>query len=101
MKFFTTDAAGITLIDPAEAERLRILESVEMDADADFPEVFLAVQGGLVIGYRQGGYLSWEEEGELLRVAGPVDLPAAILAWNWAISGDMKSLLSLSWREID
>lgn len=101
MQFFTTDADGLTLVDPGEAQRRRILETVEEDADADYPEVYLTFADGLVLGYRQGGYLSWEESGELVRVAGPVNLQTAIKAWNYAVCGDLASLRALPWREAD
>ena len=40
MDFFTTDVYGLTHLSPGSVERERILASVAMESDADYPEVY-------------------------------------------------------------
>lgn len=78
-----------------------LLQSVLLDEDADFPEVYLTGKLGIVIGYRADGCLLWEEDGEVTRVVPHADLESAMRAWNMLIAGDQDGLESLDWRRID
>ena len=86
MEFFTTDINGVTQINPDAAVRRRVLASVE-DSDADYPEVYLSCGGGLSIGYRAGGWMTWEQDGEVVKTQSGVSLGKAGQIWNEAAKG--------------
>jgi hypothetical protein len=98
MEFFTTDLDGMTLINPPEEERRAILRSVLDDPDADYPEVYLTTDDGDVIGYRSGGVLFQEEDGEIVRIIPDVDLDTAARAWDCLAGGNADGLDSLPWQ---
>jgi len=97
MEFFTTDQDGVTLIEPDAEARSRILESV-LHSAADYPEVYLTHQRGVVLGYRSGGYLIREEDGEVIGVLSPASIETATQAWTSLATSDFDSLDSLPWR---
>jgi hypothetical protein len=97
MEFFTTDVEGVTLMNPGSHERLAVLQSVHEDPDADYPEAFLSGAGGIVLGYRAGGILSWEEEGEVRRFVKDITMEAAASAWTSLADGDTAALEQLDW----
>ena len=100
MEFFTTDLDGLTEINPTKARRREILQSVLEDCDADYPEVYLTIRNGPVIGYRQDGCLLWEEAGVVVRILPRVDLKEAQQAWSRAITGNWPALEALPWRDM-
>lgn len=101
MEFFTTDLNGITLINPGESERRAVLQSVLEEPEADYPEVYLTVRDGPVIGYRPGGTLFMEEDGEIVRIIRGADLDAACRVWNLLVAGDNDALEALPWEPFD
>jgi ribosomal protein L16 Arg81 hydroxylase len=101
LEFFTTDLDGITLVNPGEPERRRILESVTMESGSDFPEVYLSLEKGPVISYRAGGCLLWEENGEVRQFINGVTVEAALKAWNQLASGNLAALNDLPWESAD
>ena len=101
MEFFTTDSSGVTLVNPGPRERRQVLESVLEDPDADYPEVFLTMEGGDVLAYRSGGVLVWERDGEVIATLAGMDLAAACAAWDWLVAGELDKLRSLPWRMVE
>lgn len=99
MDFFTTDLDGVTLINPDEDARRAILESVGAETDADYPEVYLTSGDGVVLGYRTGGVLFQEEEGEIVRLIRGVDIGMAARAWSMLAAGDEEALEGLPWTD--
>lgn len=100
MKFFTTDVEGITLVNPDIDQRREVLMSLEDGIDADYPEVYLNLESGIVLGYRSGGFMAWEEGGEVTRYLRGVDLAKAEQVWNWLLDGNHKEIESLPWQQI-
>jgi hypothetical protein len=98
MDFFTTDLDGITLMVPGPVDRREILLSVQQESDADYPEVYLNARNGIVIGYRAGGILLWEEAGRVTRTASGIDLNKAAEAWTWLVEGELSHLEALPWE---
>lgn len=101
MKFFTTDVAGITLVNPNSSQRREVLQSLEDGIDADYPEVFLNLDSGVVLGYRSGGFLAWEEDGEVTRYLQAVSPEKAEQIWDWLVSGELEEIEALQWQEIE
>ncbi len=101
MKFFTTDVEGITLVNPDPAQRREVLESLEDAINAEYPEVFLNLDSGIVLGYRSGGYMAWEEDGEVLRYLEGVDLDRAEQIWNWLLDNNQRAIDALTWQAIE
>ena len=101
MEYFTTDLDGVTRMAPGSLERRKILQSVQDAADADYPEVYLNTRKGIVLGYRAGGILLWEQVGLVTRTASGIDLNKATEAWTWLVEGDMSALESLPWTEVE
>ena len=99
MQYFTTDLDGVTMVDPPAGVRRQILASVQGEEEADYPEVFLTVPATIVLAYRRGGYLLWEDEGEVIRSMANVGLDRAEEAWNMALEGDLERLQALPWQE--
>ena len=87
-------------MNPGVAERKAVLESIEEAHEADYPEVYLTGKQGLVIGYRVGGYLFWEEAGEVMKTLSGVDLELAEQAWSWLAEDNLSELEALSWQEV-
>ena len=101
MDFFTTDGNGVTRVNPGPRERGQVLESVLDDSGMDYPEVYLTVEGGDVLGYRSGGVLVWEQEGEVIATLAGVDVAAAREAWDWLVAGERDKLRGLPWRMVE
>ena len=101
MQFFTTDVDGMTLVDPERADRREVLDSVREDPESAFPEVYLTLSDGRVLGYRAGGTLFEEEEGEVIRMVRDVDVESAENAWEAFINGDHDKLDALPWIIVD
>ncbi|MEX0325358.1 MAG: hypothetical protein AB3N33_04645 [Puniceicoccaceae bacterium] len=101
MEFFTTDLDGVTRMVPAAAERRRILDSVEDALEADYPEVYLTSSTGIVLGYRRGCILVWEEAGEVIRTLAGVPPDRAAEAWTFLAEGDLEALQALPWKTFD
>lgn len=102
MKFFTTDAYGLTLVEPNAQQRKSVLESVLEDADeAEFPEAYLSGLNGKVIGFRADGCLFYEESGTVTRYMLDIDLNTAMVAWNLLIDADWNQLDKMDWKSIE
>ncbi|MEX0323850.1 MAG: hypothetical protein AB3N63_16945 [Puniceicoccaceae bacterium] len=101
MQYFTTDIAGITLMNPDPSQRRDVLKSLEDGIDADYPEVFLNIDSGIVLGYRSGGFLAWEEEGEVTRYLEGISVEMAEQIWNWLIDDNQSGMESLDWQDIE
>ena len=101
MEFFTTDLDGLTLINPSREDRRRILESVQKDPDADYPEVYLTTEDGTVIGYRTGGVLFQEEDGEISRIITDASVDAAEKVWTALATGREDALEDLPWDYLE
>ncbi len=101
MQYFTTDLDGVTMVDPPAGVRRQILASVDKEEEADYPEVFLTVPSMVVLAYRRGGYLLWENEGEVVRSMAGVGLDRAEEAWSLAVEGNLDALEALPWRDPD
>lgn len=101
MEFFTTDLDGVTLINPTLEEQRAVLRTVLDDPDADYPEVYLTTDNGDVIGYRSGGVLFQEEDGEIARVIPDVDIDTAAKAWAWLSRGNFDELDTLPWQSAE
>ncbi|NDV61412.1 hypothetical protein G0Q06_03005 [Puniceicoccales bacterium CK1056] len=101
MEFFTTDLNGLTLINPEREDRRHILESVLQDPDADYPEVYLTTDVGIVIGYRTGGVLFQEEDGEITRLIADCSLDAAEKVWTALATGREEALDELPWTYLE
>ena len=99
MEFFTTDLEGVTRINPDEDARRAILESVLAGPDADYPEVYLTSADGVVLGYRAGGMLFQEEDGDIIRLIRGVDAGLAARAWTWLAAGNGEALEGLPWTD--
>lgn len=97
MEFFTTDLDGVTVINPSKEERRRVLESVIEDPDADYPEVYLTTDDGTVLGYRTGGVIFEEEDGEIVRLMADVSVDAAEKVWTALVTGRRDALEDLPW----
>jgi hypothetical protein len=98
MKYFTTDLYGVTLVDPDADQRLDVLETAGKSIGEDYPDVYLTVAGSEpVLGYRKGGYLLWEEGGEVTRYLGNVDTNEAARIWSLLVDGDVSALEELPW----
>ena len=100
MQFFTTDLNGITLVNPDPVARREVLRSVAGQESADFPEVYLSVDKGPVLGYRAGGILVWEEGGEVRRLLREVDVATATNIWDRAINDPSDAMPDLDWVEL-
>ncbi|MEX0332543.1 MAG: hypothetical protein AB3N64_14095 [Puniceicoccaceae bacterium] len=98
MEFFTTDLDGVTRMEPGAVDRLDILTSVEEAVEADYPEVYLTSGKGIVLGYRRGGILLWEEEGQVLRTLGGISPAKAAEAWTLLAGGEVEALQALPWK---
>ena len=98
MEFFTTDLDGITRMAPGPVERRAILASVEEAEGMDYPEVYLTSATGVVLGYRAGGILVWEEGGEVRMTMAGVAPNQAAEAWTLLAGGEWEALKALPWR---
>ena len=87
-------------MNPGRALRQEILSSVDQPGEADYPEVFLTSANGIVLGYRSGGILIWEEEGEVRKSLPGIDLEAAAGAWSALAENDLGTLEKLPWHPI-
>jgi hypothetical protein len=102
MKYFTTDLYGVTLVDPDADQRFDVLETSEESMGEDYPDVYLTVVGAEpVLGYRKGGYLLWEEGGEVTRCLGQVDTREAARIWSLLVHGEVAALEKLPWEMAD
>jgi hypothetical protein len=101
MEFFMTDLNGLTLINPSREDRLQILKSVAEEPDSDYPEVYLTTNEGTVIGYRTGGVLFQEEDGEIVRIITDASVDAAEKVWTALATGREEALDELPWDYIE
>jgi hypothetical protein len=101
LNFHTTDLDGLTLVNPDRAERRAILESAAAGADADYPEVYLSLDDGTVLGYRTGGILFQEEAGEVVRVIRGLAPAGADEIWTALIEGGPEALEAWPWEMVD
>lgn len=99
MRYFTTDLYGVTLVDPDADQRLDVLEASEESMGEDYPDVYVTVVGVQpVLGYRKGGYLLWEEDGEVTRYLSHVDTGEASRIWSLLVNGELAALKELPWQ---
>lgn len=101
MEFFTTDLNGLTLINPEREDRRQLLESVLKEPDADYPEVYLTTDEGTVIGYRTGGVLFQEEDGEITRFIADCSVELADKVWTALATGREEALDDLPWQYLE
>ena len=101
MEFFTTDLDGVTRMVPGPVERRRILATVEEAEGEDYPEVYLTSSTGIVLGYRRGGILTWEEGGEVLRTMAGIHPNQAAEAWTLLAGSNLEALRGLPWKAVD
>ncbi|NBD39126.1 MAG: hypothetical protein GVY10_11210 [Verrucomicrobia bacterium] len=100
MKAYSTDLRGVTLVDPDEKERARILAEAAEAAESDYPEVFLSVPGLGTISFRYGGVMVWEtEEGGECCLRG-CDVEGAASIWTHCVRGENAALEALSWEQL-
>ena len=86
---------------PGAVERRDILASVEAAAGVDYPEVYLSANPGLVLGYRHGGILVWEEDGEVRRTMAGISINQAAEAWTLLATGQLEALQALPWEAVE
>ncbi|MFO7725976.1 MAG: hypothetical protein R6V45_10540 [Oceanipulchritudo sp.] len=98
MPYFTTDLDGVTLIAPDAKARRDVIDTVAEAADADYPEVYLTLDDGRVLGYRLGGTLFQEEDGEVTRIVPNASPETVAQAWTWFVDGCEDALEGLSWQ---
>ena len=98
MPYFTTDLDGVTLIAPDAEARREVIEMAVRAEEADYPEVYLTLDDGRVLGYRLGGTLFQEEEGEMTRFVRKVSPEMVAQAWTWLIEGQDEALENLPWE---
>lgn len=98
MSYFTTDLDGVTLIAPDAEARREVIEMVAGATEADYPEVYLTLDDGRVLGYRLGGVLFQEEDGDVTRFVRNASPETVAQAWTWLIEGSGEALESLPWQ---